>query len=406
MDIQHLLAERTTKMGTNAIREILKVVSQPGMVSLAGGIPAPESFPLSIISELTAAVMEKYGPAAFQYDRTEGFAPLQEALSGYLAEQGIPAASGEILVASGSQGVLDAIGKVLISRGDRVAVESPTYLGALSAFNPYEPEYVCMETDDGGLLPEALERVLRQGVKFVYLVPTFQNPTGRTLSLERRKAVARLLQRYDALLVEDDPYSALRYSGASLPPVKTFAPEHVIYVSTLSKIFAPGLRIGFCAAPAPVRRWLVVVKQGTDLHTSTFNQALAAEYLSGGYLRRHLPKILDIYRPRQAAMLYALERYFPATFRWTKPEGGMFLWVEGPAGLDMEAVYWQAVERKTAFVPGKYFYPGEGEGAETMRLNFTCSDPETIDRAVRTLSEVLRKADMERRERRRCVAAV
>jgi 2-aminoadipate transaminase len=379
-------------MGASAIREILKVVSQPGMISLAGGIPAPESFPLEILEELTARVLDRYGSQALQYDRTEGFIPLTEALVDHLEKKGVCASADEILVTSGSQGVLDAIGKVLISTGDCVAVEAPTYLGAIQAFNPYEPKYLRMDTDDDGLIPASLERVLRSTpVKLIYLVPTFQNPTGRTIPLARRIEIAEIIQRHGALLVEDDPYSDLRYRGEALPPIAALAPDHVVYASTLSKTFAPGLRIGFCVAPPLIRRWLVLVKQGVDLHTSTFNQALAAEYLSGGYLERHLPTILDLYRPKQEAMLHALEEHFPSSFRWSRPEGGMFLWAEGPEGLDAEAIYDLCVERKVAFVPGHYFYTQEGEGLETMRLNYTKIDERTIHRAIRIVAEVIRE---------------
>jgi 2-aminoadipate transaminase len=390
MAFDYLLADRTGKMGVNVIREILKVVAQPGMVSLAGGIPAPESFPLDIIQELTEIVVEKYASGAFQYGPTEGFWPLREALADYLKNREINAGPGEILIASGSQGVLDAIGKVLISRGDQVAVEAPTYLGALQAFTPYEPEYVRMDTDDDGLIPGSLENVLANGkIKFIYLVPTFQNPTGRTIPLERRRKIADIIKKYNALLVEDDPYGALRYRGRDITPIKNLAPDNVVYISTLSKVFAPGLRIGFCHAPEQIRKWLVIVKQGIDLHTSTFNQALAAEYIAGGFLARHLPKIIDLYRPKQEAMLSALDTYFPKDFNWSRPEGGMFLWVEGPQGFDMEELYWKAVKRNVAFVPGKYFYTSQQEGIETMRLNYTMADEETIDNSIRILSEVI-----------------
>jgi len=388
--LQTTFATRTLKMQSNAIREILKVVNRPGMVSLAGGIPAPESFPLALMQDLTTTVLQKYGATALQYDATEGFAPLRAALPPYLATKGVTAGAEEILIFSGSQGVLDALGKILISPGDCVAVEAPTYVGALSAFNPYEPAYVQIATDDQGIIPAALEEVLqRQPIKFIYLVPTFQNPTGRTIPLDRRQAIAAIVQRHGVLLVEDDPYSDLRYHGEAVPPIKCFAPDHVVYVSTLSKTFAPGLRIGFCVAPEAVYRWLVITKQGVDLHTSTFTQALAAEYLSGGYLQQQLPKILAIYRPRQQAMLAALDRYMPDSFQWTQPEGGMFLWLEGPAGLDTEQVYWRAIEKRTAFVPGKFFYAEPGVGDATMRLNYTMANEETIDWAVRTLAEVI-----------------
>ena len=250
-----------------------------------------------------------------------------------------------------------------------------------------------METDEEGLLPDSLEDILKhQIIKFIYLVPTFQNPTGRTLPMKRRKEIAELLVKYGALLVEDDPYSALRYRGEALPPIYTLAPENTVYVSTLSKVFAPGLRVGFFVAPPIISRWLVMVKQGVDLHTSTFTQALAAEYISGGHLDEHLPHIIDLYRPRQEAFINVLEQYFPDSLRWSKPDGGMFIWIEGPKGLDMEALYWKAIDRNVAFVPGKFFYTTKGEGLETMRLNFTMAGVETLKRAVQTLGEVLKEA--------------
>lgn len=390
MELASKLAQRTSGMGVNAIREILKVVSQPGMVSLAGGIPSPESFPLGLMQQLTEQVLEKYGASAFQYDPTEGFGPLREALVDHLRESQLYTTSREILIASGSQGVLDALGMILISRGDTVAVESPTYIGALQAFAPYEPNYIGLAADEKGVIPDALEEVLRHhAIKFIYLVPTFQNPTGRTLPIDRRRAVARLIRRYDALLVEDDPYSALRYRGQSLPSIKSMAPEHVVYVSTLSKVFAPGLRIGFCLAPEALRKWLVVVKQGVDLHTNTLSQALAAEYLSGGHLKAHLPNIIALYKPRQEAMLNAMQRYFPATINWSCPEGGMFLWAQCPSGMDMLEIYRQSVEKKVAFVPGTYFYAHQGMGGETMRLNFTMCDENELVGAVRLLAGVI-----------------
>jgi len=391
MNIQKLLADRTRKMSVNTIREILKVVSQPGMVSLAGGIPAPESFPIDILKILTQKVLEKYGPSALQYDPTEGFSPLREALPGYLAaKRGIQAKPEDILIASGSQGVLDAAGKIFISRNDPIAVEAPTYLGALQAFDPYEPRYVTLVSDAYGLVPESLEEVLaREPIKFIYLVPTFQNPTGRTIPLERRRHIADIIQIHDALLIEDDPYGDLRYSGQALPVIKTLAPEHVIYVSTLSKVFAPGLRIGYYLAPKKIRDWLVMVKQGVDLHTSTFNQALAAEYIQGGYLEEHLPHSIELYKPRKYAMLGALQRYFPEGFTWSKPEGGMFVWVEGPDNYDMQALYYRCVQQNVAFVPGKFFYSDPEVGNHTMRLNFTMADEATIDGAVKKLAEII-----------------
>jgi 2-aminoadipate transaminase len=390
VDIARLLANRTLNMEASAVREILKVASSPGVISLAGGLPAAQSFPLEIMEELTGSVLARYGASALQYDASEGFRPLREALVPHLGARGVAATGDETIVFSGSQGVLDGMGKILLSPGDVVAVESPTYLGALQAFNPYEPVYAEIETDDDGLLPDSLDALLAsRPVKLVYLVPTFQNPTGRTLTLERRMQVAEILRRRDALLLEDDPYSDLRYAGERVLPIKSFAPDNVVYMSTLSKTFAPGLRVGFCVAPALIQHWMVIARQGVDLHTSTFTQALAAEYIRAGYLERQLPRIVDLYRPRQQAMLDALARHLSEDFSWTRPQGGMFVWVRGPDGFDAERLYAPAVERGVAFVPGKFFFAAESDGAATMRLNFTAADPTTIDRAIGILSDVI-----------------
>lgn len=393
MGFDRLLSGRTSRIGASAIREILKVVSQPGMVSLAGGIPAPESIPTDLIEELTSRVMRRFGAAALQYDLTEGFPPLRAALTARLRDRGISADPQDVYVASGSQGLLDGLGKILIDPGDVVAVEAPTYLGALQAFNPYEPTYVQLATDDDGLIPESLEETLsRHRVKLVYLVPNFQNPSGRTIPEGRRRRIAEIAIAHHALIVEDDPYGELRYSGTPLPPIQALAPDNVVYSSTLSKVFAPGLRLGFCLAPAPLDRWLVLSKQGVDLHTSTFSQALATEYLEGGYLDRQLPKIVELYRPRLAAMLEALDGNLPDGFSHSRPEGGMFVWVEGPRGVDTEELYHRAVARKVAFVPGRFFFAEPGEGRATMRLNFTMNDAPTIKAAVAVLGGVLKEA--------------
>ena len=388
---EHLISERALGMRENVIREILKVVSQPGMISLAGGIPAPETFPIEELYRINETVLDRYGAAALQYDRTEGFTPFREALVGYIAQKNIRADAANLLVFNGSQSVLDTLGKILITPGDVIALESPSYLGAISAFSSYLPEYVSVATDDDGIVPESLERALdATPVKFIYLVTTFQNPTGRTLSVKRRREVAAIIKAKNALVIEDDPYSDLRYRGQPVPPLQTFAPENVVYVSTLSKVFAPGLRLGFCVAPPLIREWLYRAKQGADLHTNTYAQALATEFICGGFIERLTPKIIELYRPRQEAMLAALERHMPGDYHWIKPEGGMFIWVEGPAGTDAEQIYWRAVKQKVAFVPGKYFYIRPEDGLPTMRLNFTRVDEATIETAIESLGRVIR----------------
>jgi len=392
MQFENLLAKRTENMGASAIRETLKVISQPGMISLGGGMPAPESFPMEIINQLCSRVLEIYSSDSLQYGPSEGFAPLRETLTEYLAEKGVSATSDDIIITSGSQGALDTIGKILIYHGDKIAVEAPTYLGAISAFNPYEPKYISLVTDDNGLVPEALDEMLSETkVKFIYLIPTFQNPTGRTIPLERRRRIADIIIRHNALLVEDDPYNALRFRGTDIPPIKTMAPDNVVYISTFSKILSPGMRLGFCVAPKLIKDWMVLAKQGVDLHTNTFSQAVASEYLAGGYLKKHLPLIVDVYRRKHSAMLTALDKYFPDELKWSRPDGGMFIWAVGPSYLDTEALYWKAIKKNVAYIPGKYFYTEEKKGNNAMRLNFTMADDATLDRAVKILADVLRE---------------
>lgn len=389
MNYERLFSTRMGNIKTSAIRELLKLAALPNMISLGGGFPSPESFPLELVQQLTEKVLSKYGSVALQYDRTEGFNPLREALIGYLKDIGIEAGINNIYISSGSQGFLDAIGKLLITPGDYIAVEGPTYLAALQSFNAYEPKYFQIETDKEGLIPESLEEIIKNyPVKFVYSVPTFQNPSGKTIQLERRQRIAEMIKQYNVLLIEDDPYSALRYSGEVMPTIKSMAPENVIYASTFSKIFAPGLRTGFFVAPEELGKWLTIVKQGIDLNTNTFSQALAAEYLLGGYLPNQVSKIIELYRPKMEAMHVALKENLSSDFKWEKPEGGMFLWVVGPKGVDMEEVLKITLTKNMGFVPGKFFYPNPKDGIETMRLNFTNVTIEQINKAIKILSDV------------------
>ena len=389
--IDRRLASRAAGMSTNAIWDVLKDAKAPGVISLAGGIPALESFPIEKLNQTFERVMEKYGPAVLQYDVTEGFAPLRSAIADEVKERGVAVAADDVLVYSGSQSTLDICGKMLISKGDKVACVDPTYLGALSAFAPYEPDIIRLDTDEGGLIPESLEQALEQhDIKLIYLIPTFQNPTGRTLSLERRKTVAELITRYDALLYEDDPYSQLRYRGERLPTIWSFAPERVIYASTFSKILMPGLRTGFAIAPEWLRPWLIIAKQGVDLHTSTLNQALIAEFITSGDLETQIAEIVELYKPRQEALLGALRASFPQNFKWQSPDGGMFVWVDGPQGFDAKALYREVIAKKVAFMPGSFFYAKEGDGLNTIRLNFTTQNVADIERAVSILSDCLK----------------
>jgi 2-aminoadipate transaminase len=391
MNTKSLISKRAKVMTYSALSEILRVAGKPEVLSLAGGLPAPVSFPLSMIDKLSHQVITKYKGAAFQYGPTNGAEPLRKAISIWIKERHMKVDPDNIGITSGSQGGLDCLGKIFINEGDILAVESPTYIGAVDAFAPYGPKYAEIETDEQGAIPASLEKILKtKKIKFVYLVPTFQNPTGKTISWKRRMEIAKIIKKYNTLLVEDDPYNSLRYKGKAIDPIQTLIPENTIYLSTFSKVLSPGLRIGFFVAPPDVSRLMVAAKQSVDLCTSSFGQYVAAEYLATGNLKKHLPNILKIYKSRMETMLASMNKYFPKSFSWTHPEGGMFIWVEGPRNFNATKLYWKAIEKNIAYVPGTYFYVEQGEGKNTMRLNFTNVDEDKIDMAIKKLAEVIK----------------
>ena len=396
---ENRFAQRTQRMGSSAVRELLKFTELPDVISFAGGMPAPEIFPIEEIREACERVLKDFGPQSLQYGTTEGFLPLREMIARHSARYGIDVMPDNIMITSGSQQALDLLGKILINPGDHILVESPTYLGALQAWNVYGAEYVVVEADEHGMVTDALEEALRSGPKFIYVLPNFQNPTGATLSLERRHRLIELADQYGVPIVEDDPYGQLRYEGDHLPSVVVLDGQfrdncqrcyrgNVIYLSTFSKILAPGLRLAWVIAPPEVIRKLVQAKQGADLHTSTFNQLVAHEVGRGGFLDRHIHTIRRIYGERRDVMLAAMDGYFPPGVEWTHPEGGLFLWGVLPEGLNSTEVFKVAVERKVAFVPGAAFYPCGG-GENTMRLNFSNATPEKIREGIARLGQVL-----------------
>jgi len=397
---EHRYAQRTQRMSSSAIREILKMTQVPGLISFAGGLPAPDVFPVDEIRSACDVVLSEVGAQALQYYPTEGFVPLREMIARHSARYGLNIDIDNILITSGSQQALDLLGKVFINRGDRILVESPTYLGALQAWNAYGPEYVAVPFDDDGMRVDTLEEALHMGPKFIYVLPNFQNPTGVTLSLERRRALIELADRYGVPLIEDDPYGQLRYDGEHIPPVVVLDGQYrnhigqvyhgnVIYLSTFSKTLAPGLRLAWVTAPAEVIRKLVQAKQGADLHTPTFNQMIAYETARGGFLDKHIVEIQRVYGERRNIMLAALAENFPPGVKWTRPQGGMFLWVTLPEGMDAAELLPKAVERKVAFVPGGPFHPNGG-GENTMRLNFSNASPEMIREGIARLGQVLK----------------
>ncbi len=397
---EHRFAQRTQKMGSSIIRELLKFTEKPDIISFAGGMPAPEVFPVETFTEACNRVLKDAGPQALQYGATEGYMPLRELISRHSVRYGIKASSENVLITSGSQQALDLLGKIFINRGDRVLVESPTYLGALQAWNAYGAEYVTVPSDDGGMITDALEGALRYGPKFIYVLPNFQNPTGTTISLERRMKLIELADRYGVPIIEDDPYGQLRYEGENLPSVveldgkfhdcaETYT-GNVIYLSTFSKTLAPGIRLAWVIAPPEVIRKLVLAKQGADLHTSTFNQMVAYEVSHGGFLDEHVQLIRQVYRQRRDCMLGALDSYFPAGTDWTHPQGGLFLWATLPEEMDAEELLKVAIDKKVAFVPGYPFY-ANGGGRNTMRLNFSNATEENISLGIYRLGQAIRE---------------
>jgi len=397
----HRYAQRTQRMTSSAIRELLKLTEDPEVISFAGGLPAPDVFPVEEFSAACGQVLKEWGAQALQYGSTEGYLPLREMIARHTGRYGISISADNILITSGSQQALDLIGKVFINPGDRILVEEPTYLGALQAWNAYGAEYVTVPMDENGMVTEALENALRSGVKFIYVLPNFQNPTGVTLSLHRRQELIEIADRYGVPIIEDDPYGQLRYEGENLPSIVSMDNEfrrnggvdyrgNVIYLSTFSKTLAPGLRLAWVVAPTPVIRKLVQAKQGADLHTSTFNQIVAFEVGRGGFLDRHIWLIRRVYGERRNIMLDAMEELFQPGVSWTKPQGGLFLWGMLPKGMDTSEVFKIAVARKVAFVPGTSFY-ALGGGENTMRLNFSYSNPDQIQIGIERLGNVLKE---------------
>lgn len=397
------LAKRMEILKASDIREILKVTQRPEVISFAGGLPAPEFFPAKALAELTRELLEEEGPRALQYSTTEGHPPLREHIAARLnALWGTSHGAGEILITSGSQQGLDLVGKLFLDDGDTVLCESPTYLGAISAWNVFRPRWVEVPTDEEGMNIAALEERLDRcwNAKLIYVVPNFQNPSGRTWSLARRRRFMEVVQRREIPVVEDNPYGELRFEGNPVPAMKSFDRQGmVIGLGTFSKVFCPGLRLAWVAARSPFYEKLVILKQGADLHTSTLHQMQMSRYLGRYNLDEDIARIIPAYRERRDAMVEALDAQMPASVRFTRPEGGLFLWMELPEGVSARVLLEACLRRDVAFVPGEAFFPNGGH-ENTLRLNFSNMPPSRIREGVRrlgaALDETLREAESAR----------
>lgn len=378
-------SQRAQKLTSSAIREILKVTERPEVISFAGGLPSPDTFPVERLREHTQRVLTDTPTPALQYGPTEGYMALREWIA---AKYGAKPAN--VLVTTGSQQALDLLGKVLIDTGSRVLVETPTYLGALQAFSMCEPQFVSVPSDDEGPLTNELTPELTSGARFMYCLPNFQNPTGRRIPLERRHALAKIASDRGLLVLEDDPYGALSYRGDALPTLHSLNPETIVYMGSFSKVLAPGLRVGFLIAPEELHRKLVQAKQAADLHTPSFTQRVVYEAIKDGFLDTHVPTIRKLYAERCSTMLAAMSRHFPASVQWNRPEGGMFIWVKLPPQIDSGVLLGKAIAENVAFVPGAPFFANDPQ-ANTLRLSFVTVPPERIEKGIAILGELLHR---------------
>jgi 2-aminoadipate transaminase len=386
-------ARRSARMNPSIIREILKLTERPGVRSMAGGLPSPDSFPVDAIRAACTKVLRETPREALQYAASEGFGPLREWVAAHLARQGLAVSAEQVLITTGSQQGLDLVAKVLIDAASPVAVETPTYLGALQAFAPFEPNFVSIECDDDGPLPASMAALATRapGTRFAYLLPNFQNPTGRVIPRARRAALVQAAQSARVPLVEDNPYGDLWFDEPPPPALSSLWPEGSIYLGSFSKVLTPGFRLGYLVAPPQLAPKLLQAKQAADLHTPGFNQRVVYEVVRDGFLDQHVPTIRARYRAQRDAMATALQRHMPAGTTWHAPHGGMFFWLRLPEGLDAMQLLESAVAAGVAYVPGAPFY-AHAPDARALRLSFVTLSPADIGEAVAALGRVLQQA--------------
>lgn len=385
-------ASRMDNMKGSAIRELLKLTEQPDIISFAGGLPAPELFPLKEMEKVCCNVLQEDGKAAMQYSATDGYLPLREKIAKRMIKLGLTVEAKDVLITSGSQQGLEFSGKIFINEGDVIILESPSYLGALSAFRAYQPKFVEVPMDEDGMIIEELEKALaaNPNAKFIYTIPDFQNPTGRTLNLERRKRLMELATKYEIPVVEDNPYGELRFEGQILPSLKCFDPKNlVIHLGTFSKIFAPGLRLGWVIAAPEILNKYNVVKQGADLQCSSFAQREVNKFMDMFDIEAHIEIIKKVYKSRKNLMIETMNKEFPKSTTYTNPDGGLFAWATFPKEIDAAELLKKALEQKVAFVPGEPFYPNGGN-KNHCRLNYSGMPEDKIVEGITRLAKVLK----------------
>ena len=389
------LAQRAEKMNPSVIREILKVTEQPGIISFAGGLPSPQTFPIEAMREASERVLRQDGKAALQYAASEGYTPLREWVAQDLLKQGMRISPDQVLITTGSQQGLDLVAKILIDAGSRILVETPTYLGALQAFTPMEPTVVSVNSDAHGVDAADLKIKVGRGTdkaRFVYLLPNFQNPTGRTMTEERRAAVAQVAAETGLPIIEDNPYGDLWFDAPPAPSLSSRHPDGSVYLGSFSKILAPGLRLGYVVAPKALYPKLLQAKQAADLHTPSFNQRVVAEVLKDGFIERHVPTIRALYKQQCDAMLAAMDKEMAGLgLSWNRPAGGMFLWVQLPQGMQAIPLLDKAVKKGVAFVPGSAFY-ADNANASTLRLSFVTATVDQINTGMAALAAAVRES--------------
>lgn len=386
--LQWQFAQRAQNLQSSFIREILKITQRPEIISFAGGLPSPATFPVERMKAAYDKVLSENGKVALQYGPTDGYKPLREWIANSLSTDGATIVPEQIQMVSGSQQALDLLGKVLVDEGSRVLVETPSYLGALQAFSVYGPEFKSVVTDEDGIVPSSLDAVA-EGARLLYALPNFQNPTGRSLSFERRRELVDTCARLGVPLVEDDPYGSLNYKGTPMPKMVTMNPEGVIYMGSFSKVLTPGIRLGYVCAPLALARRLELAKQATDLHTAQLTQMVVHEVIKDGFLDEHIPTIRKLYGDQCQTMLDAMAEHFPAGVSWTRPEGGMFIWVTLPKHIDAMKLLDKSLEQLVAFVPGAPFYAND-PATNTLRLSFVTVPPARIQEGIAILGKLIK----------------